>query len=113
MAKAPKVPVHLRPETQKWFRSVLSDFDLDPHHVHLLTLAAEALDQAHGAREMLDANGQTFTDRFGQPKARPEVDILQNSRIAFARLLRELALDGVTSPDAPRAPRTADYGARR
>ncbi|TAU76534.1 hypothetical protein ELI13_31645 [Rhizobium ruizarguesonis] len=57
--------------------------------------------------------GRPFTDRFGQPKERPEVGIMQNARIAFARLLRELALDGVDGPDAPRSPRTADYGSRR
>ncbi|CDZ60328.1 Hypothetical protein NGAL_HAMBI2605_09530 [Neorhizobium galegae bv. orientalis] len=113
MTKSPKIPPHLRTETQKWYRSVLSDFDLDGHHIRLLTLAAEAFDQATGAREVLDADGQTFTDRFGQPKARPEVDILQNARIAYARLVRELALDGVDAPEAPRSPRTADYGARR
>ncbi|MGB8288990.1 hypothetical protein [Rhizobium ruizarguesonis] len=76
-------------------------------------VAAEAWDQAQGAREVLDRDGQTFTDRFGQPKERPEVGIMQNARIAFARLLRELALDGVDGPDAPRSPRTADYGSRR
>lgn len=113
MAKSPKTPPHLRQETQKWFRSVLSDFDLEGHHVRLLTLAAEAWDQAQSAREVLDRDGQTYTDRFGQPKARPEVDILQNARIAFARLLRELALDGVDAPETPRPPRTADYGNRR
>jgi len=113
VAKSPKTPPHLRPETQKWFKSVLADFDLDGHHVRLLTLAAEALDQAKTAREVLDRDGQTYTDRFGQPKARPEVDILQNARISFARLIRELALDGVDAPEAPRGPRTADYGSRR
>ena len=113
MAKAPKPPPHLRPATQKWWRSVLSDFDLEDHHLRLLHLAAEAWDQAQLAREVLDQDGQTFTDRFGQPKERPEVGILQNARIAFARLLRELALDGVDAPEAPRMARTADYGRRR
>ncbi|MGK9261193.1 hypothetical protein KXS15_09540 [Sinorhizobium meliloti] len=113
MAKTPKAPPHLRPETQKWWRTVLADFELEGHHLRLLQLAAEAWDQAQGAREVLDREGQTFTDRFQQPKERPEVGIMQNARIAFARLLRELALDGVDAPEAPRAPRTADYGNRR
>lgn len=113
MAKSSKPPAHLRPATQKWWRSVLADFDLEDHHIRILQLAAEAWDQAQGAREVLDSSGQTFTDRFGQPKERPEVGIMHNARIAFARLLRELALDGVDGPEAPRPPRTADYGARR
>lgn len=108
----PKAPSNLRPATRKWFKSVVEDYELDGHHVRLLTLAAEAWDQAQTAREVLDRDGLTFLDRFGQPKERPECGILQNARIAFARLIRELALD-VETPEAPRMSRTADYGARR
>jgi len=106
-------PKHLQKPTQKWFKSVTDDFDLEPHHIKLLTLAAEAWDRAVSAREIIDAQGLTYLDRFNQPKARPEVGIERDSRIGFARLIRELALDGVDSPEAPRAPRTADYGNRR
>ncbi|WP_217568819.1 P27 family phage terminase small subunit [Mesorhizobium sp. GbtcB19] len=113
MANSPKPPAHLRPPTQKWWRAVVADFDLEGHHLRLLQLAAEAWDQSQIAREVLDRDGQTFTDRFGQPKERPEVGILQNARISFARLLRELALDGVDAPETPRMARTADYGRRR
>lgn len=112
MAETPKAPAHLRAATRKWFKTVLSDYDLDGHHVRLLTLAAEAWDQAQTAREVLDREGQTFIDRWGQPKERPECGILQSARISFARLIRELALD-VEAPEAPRAPRTRDYENRR
>ncbi|WP_348645712.1 P27 family phage terminase small subunit [Nitratireductor aquibiodomus] len=106
-------PKHLRPATRRWFAAVLEEFDLEDHHIRLLTLAAEAWDRCQAAREYIDRNGMTFTDRFGQPKARPEVAIERDSRIGFARLIRELALDGVDAPEAPRSPRTADYGSRR
>ena len=112
MAESPKPPAHLRAATKKWFKSVTSDYELDGHHIRLLTLAAEAWDQAQTAREVLDRDGQTFKDRFGQPKERPEVGILQNARISFARLIRELALDAETAPEAPRPARTRDYGRR-
>ncbi|QNQ40050.1 hypothetical protein [Brucella intermedia] len=108
-----KVPKHLRKPTQTWFKSVTDDFDLEPHHIKLLTLAAEAWDRAVAAREVIDAQGLTYLDRFDQPKARPEVAIERDSRIGFARLIRELALDGVESLETPRVPRTADYGNRR
>jgi hypothetical protein len=35
----------------------------------------------------------TFTDRHGDPRARPEIQIEIASRTSFARLLRELDLD--------------------
>lgn len=109
----PKPPGHLRPATKRWFSTVLDDYDLDPHHVRLLTLAGEAWDRGQAAREIVDRDGMTFVDRFAQPKARPEVSIELNSRTSFARLLRELSLDIDTPSDAPRPPRTADYGNRR
>ncbi|RYG96203.1 MAG: hypothetical protein EON58_12600 [Alphaproteobacteria bacterium] len=98
-----KAPAHLRAATRRWFQGVLSDFDLEPHDIKLLTLAAEAWDRGQQAREIVDSEGLTFTDRFGQPKARPELAIERDSRIGFARLLRELALD-IDLPDDTRPP---------
>ena len=99
-----RAPTYLRPQTRSWWSSVLRDFDLDEHHVRLLTLAAEAWDRAQGAREAVAVHGPVYNDRFGQPRARPEVAIERDSRIAFARLLRELDLDGEPGSD-PRPPR--------
>ena len=107
-----KAPAHLKAATRRWFDSVLADFDLESHHVRLLTLAAEAWDRGQGAREAVAEHGLTYVDRFGQPHARPEVAIERDARIAFARLLRELALDIDVPEEAPRAPRTSDYGNR-
>ncbi len=112
MADNPKPPRHLRPATRRWFAAVVDEFELEPHHIRLLTLACEAWDRGQQAREVIDADGMTFSDRFGQPKARPEVAIERESRIGFARLLRELALDVDAPAEPPRAVRTADYGRR-
>ncbi|MHC2066551.1 P27 family phage terminase small subunit [Bremerella sp. T1] len=88
-----KAPSHLREATQQWFLAVLDDFELESYHVKLLTLASEAWDRAEEAREAIQQHGITYIDRFGSPKARPEVAIERDARIAFARLLRDLALD--------------------
>ena len=107
--KAPEAPKHLRQPTKKWWRKVVADWDLQEHHLRLLTLAAQTWDRAEQAREVLAEQGLTFNDRFGQPKSRPEVAIERDSRLAFARLLRELCLDEVEPPES-RPPRTG--GAR-
>ena len=93
MVKKLKVPDHLAPATARWWSDVQRDYTLEEHHVRLLTLASEAWDRTATARQVLDAEGLTYIDRFGTPKARPEVAIERDSRIAFARLLRELDLD--------------------
>jgi P27 family predicted phage terminase small subunit len=98
-----KPPKHLRATTKKWFESVANTFVLEPHHVKLLTLAGESWDRCQQAREALAEHGMTFTDRLGTPRSRPEVAVERDSRIAFARLVRELGLDAET-PDAKRPP---------
>ena len=97
-------PRHLRPETAKWFRSVCAEYVLEAHHVRLLRLAAEAWDRCEKAREVLDREGVSYRDRFDCPRARPEVAIERDSRIAFSRLIRELDLDTSLTPDPSRPP---------
>ncbi len=107
--KLPTAPSHLQSPTRKWWRGVVTDYELQPHHLRLLTLAAEAWDRCQQARAVLDTQGLTFTDKHGQPRARPEVAIERDSRIAFARLLRELSLD-VEPPAESRPPRRPGTG---
>ena len=101
---ARRAPAHLNPRTAAWWRDVVADYSLEEHHERLLTLAGEAWDRAEQARTALAEHGLTYEDRFAQPRARPEVAIERDSRVAFARLVRELDLDGEPGPD-PRPPR--------
>lgn len=101
---ARSAPKHLQPATAAWWRGVLRDFDLDEHHVRLLTLAAESWDRAQEARERLVADGAYYVDRFHQPKSHPAIGVERDARLAFARLLRELDLDAEAPADV-RTPR--------
>ncbi len=101
---SPRPPKHLQKSTAKWFKSVVDEWDLGDHHIRILTLAAEAWDQVQLCRQVIAADGMTFLYRFGQPKERPEVGILHNSRLAFARLVRELDLDFDGGSDTGRPP---------
>lgn len=92
-------PQHLKPPTRRWWSSVVADYELAPHHIRLLSLAGEAWDRCTEAREALAEHGVTFLDRFNCPKARPEVAIERDSRLAFARMIRELALDDTELPE--------------
>jgi phage terminase small subunit len=98
-----EAPPHLSPATRQWFLQVVAEYELEEHHIKFLTGAGEFWDTAAAAREIIAKEGLTYKDRFGQPKARPEVAIARDARIGFARLLRELALD-VSTPDDSRPP---------
>ena len=101
--RTPKPPDHLSAASKRWWLEVVEGFALEPHHLRLLELAASAWDRCEQAREALATHGAVYTDKLGQPKARPEVAIERDSRIAFARLLRELGLESAPA-DAPRPP---------
>jgi phage terminase small subunit len=93
------------PETRRWIKLVTSSYELDPHHVRLLLLAGQAWDRCQQAREALTAHGLVFTGPKGQPLPRPEIAVERDSRIAFARLVRELDLDvGIAAPESKAPP---------
>jgi phage terminase small subunit len=84
---------HLRRATRRWVRETAQEYVLEPHHERLLVLAGEAWDRCQQARETLGVEGLTVADRFGQTRAHPCIAVERDSRIAFARLLRDLGLD--------------------
>ena len=89
----PKPPDYLRPETRQWFASVVADYELLPHHVRLLTLACEAWDRGQEARLLIAEEGIMVAGREGS-KPHPCIAIERDARIAFARLVSQLSLDG-------------------
>ena len=93
IAAAFKPPSYLKAATRDWFQHVLAEYSLEQHHFRLLVLAAEAWDRGQEARQAIKRNGITYVDRFGAPRKRPEISVEAESRIAFARILRELDLD--------------------
>lgn len=101
-----KAPSHLRRETRKWWSQIVSEWALEPHHLQLLTLAAEALDRAREAREAIARDGAYFPSAGGPPKKHPALSIERDAMITHARLMRELNLDGEPAPDVrpPRPP---------
>src|SRR4051794_23590428 len=92
-------PSYLSPAMKEWWTAVLDDYDLDRHHLHLLEGACGAWDRMMEARTALDANGLIFNDQNNCPKTQPEVAIERDSRLAFARLVRELDLDEAPPPE--------------
>ena len=105
----PKPPRHLRAPTRRWWSNVADEYELEPHHLRLLTLAGETWDRITMAREALLKLGMTYQDRFGAPHSRPEINVERDNKIIFARLVRELALD-IDPPAEARLPRIAGTG---
>ncbi len=98
-------PAHLSDEAAAWWRDVLCDYDLEPHHVRLLQAAGEAWDRMQQARKALaDHGGLTFLSSSGDIRAHPAVSMERDARVAFARLVRELDLDAGAPAERSRPP---------
>lgn len=107
--ESPKPPSHLSAESKRWWAHVMATYDLEPHHVLLLRAAAEAWDRKQQARRAIKKHGAIYADRFGQPRARPEVQTEKDCAVIFARMLRELQLDVEPPAESPRAGLGNDY----
>ncbi len=101
-SKDPKPPRHLSAEAKRWWKEVVSSFELESHHVKVLTAAAEAWDRMQQARKEIDVRGILVEDRFGVPKANPACAIERDSRTSFLRAVRELDLDLEPPRELPR-----------
>jgi P27 family predicted phage terminase small subunit len=97
-------PKHLQQPTRDWFEAVVADYELDSHHIKLLSLAGEAWDRCQEAREQVAKEGMTYNDRFGAPRLHPAVNVERDARLAFARLIRELDLDVDPPSEGKRPP---------
>jgi len=86
-------PIHLSESARKIYKSIVENYKLEERHLAVLTKALEAYDRADQAKQILDEQGLTFINRAGNPQPRPEVAIERDSRLAFARLLKDLGLD--------------------
>lgn len=85
-------PDHLTTSSKLWWTETYSQYKFEAHHLKLLTLAAEALDQAERARVTLAKEGETCLDRYDVPKKHPAVS---NERAAIYRYMALLKLLGI------------------
>ena len=98
------IPQHLATGTKNWFRQVLEEYDLEPHHVKLLTLAAEAWDRAAEAEKAIRKFGVLYKEPHSdKPRVNPCIKVKEQAEVIFARLIRELNLD-IEPPKPPGRP---------
>jgi P27 family predicted phage terminase small subunit len=87
-------PRGLSPEAEAWRRKIVEGFEIDDNAGALiLTTAMEALDRLRQAQKLIDREGITTTDRFGQVKQHPATMVERDSRTALLRSLKALNLD--------------------
>jgi hypothetical protein len=91
----------------------VAEYELGAGEVEVLRLAAESLDRADEARRALDKDGLFVAMKGGGLRSHPAVAVERDSRLAAARLLRQLGLDDDAATPANRRHRSPDRKAAR
>ena len=99
----PTPPGYLSEQAKKWWRQVVRDYSMEPHHLKVLESACGAWDRLTQARKLLDAEGLTVVGANGL-RVHPATNIERDSRAALLRCVRELDLDSVPIPEVRRPP---------
>jgi phage terminase small subunit len=92
-SSGPRAPQSLGKAGRSLWRSVTSDFDLDPAEVTALGQACRLLDLlARADVELIEADSLTVEGSTGQPRAHPLLEATNEMRRTLGELLSRLAL---------------------
>ena len=91
-------------EARKLYSDTVAAFELDEHDHQTLCLACDSLDRISTAKMVLSELGDFIKDRYGGIKANPASRELQQNKVIYARLIRELKLEEGAAQDI-RVPR--------
>ena len=99
--KLPAAPENLSRESRNLWRQLVRDFAIDDAcGLSTLRVGLEAYDLMRTAGSQVEREGQTFTDRFGQPRPHPLLPVLRDARAQYLAALKQLNLDVI--PANPR-----------
>lgn len=91
--KKSRAPSHLSDEARQFFDEIANDYGInDTAGLQILRTAIEAFDRMQGARRIIEADGLTITDKFGQTKAHPLLSVERDSRTGFLSAIGKLNL---------------------
>jgi phage terminase small subunit len=96
----PTAPRGLSARSRRLWRDLNDLYAFELHDLELLELALGALDRAREAKALLDAEGLVVKGRYGA-RTHPAVAIERDSRLAAARLFRELGIDKAVEESRP------------
>ena len=101
----PKPPKALSVAAKRLWRGLVEEYGLDDvAAMAILTAGLEAYDRAASAKVLLDRDGPTVTDKWGQQKLHPAASVERDSRAAWMAALKQLNLDIEPLRDGPGRP---------
>lgn len=90
----PAAPAGLSESAKRWYRRLMAEFEIrDEAGRLLLETAMRAFDRGESARTLLEKDGITIVDRWGQQKPHPAATVERDARSGMLAALRALNLD--------------------
>lgn len=87
-------PQGLSKEAKTIWKNIINEFEIsDKAGLLILKTALEAFDRMRQAQRIIDKQGLTITDRFGQIRAHPLCPIERDARSQFLLSIKALNLD--------------------
>ena len=97
-------PSHLKRAGRELWRDIAEQFAIDDAGGQaLLTLAAECLDRLREAQAVVERDGPTTLDRYGQVRTHPALSLEKDARGQLLQALKQLNLDLEPLRDMPSA----------
>jgi P27 family predicted phage terminase small subunit len=100
MKRNPTPTACLSDGMKTFYRQIGRKYRLSEHHRRLLLCACQAHSRMEQAQAVVEAEGLTTTDRHGQARPHPAIQIEMQSRTAFMRAVRELGLQDEAPADS-------------
>jgi len=89
-----RAPGHLSAEARKWYRLIRSEYGIEDSGGLLILLAlCEAFDRMKDAQKVIEKEGTSVKDRFGQLRMHPLCSVERDARSAIYAGLKALNLD--------------------
>jgi phage terminase small subunit len=100
--KIPRAPKTLKAEGRKFWRKVLSEFDLsDAHDLERLAMAGKCLDDLVEAEERVKTDGMFTLNRYNNVIEHPGLKVIRDTRTLFVKIVREMCLDLTAGDSRP------------
>ena len=100
----PSAPGGLSPEAKKWWKKIVSQWELEDHSLLLLESLLSSFDRMREAQDLLKRDGITVTDRFNQEKPHPATVIENNAKATMLNYMKALNLSLEPLNDGPGRP---------
>jgi phage terminase small subunit len=89
----PEPPTTLSKKSAAYFKTFVSDYEVDDSHVEVLIRVCESMDRADQAAAGLKEHGSLMTkDRFGCERAHPLIQVERQARAAIIDGIKALGV---------------------